>query len=62
MLMNAGLIVAIENINGPKPRGVTDDEIDVQLRNRQNSYFTFILWATFGLSAVRFAGVRMISI
>jgi chitin synthase len=56
--MNATLIVLIENINGPKPKGVTDADLDQQLRNRQNAYFRFILWATFGLSAVRFLGVR----
>ncbi|KAG8859628.1 Chitin synthase, class 2 [Serendipita sp. 411] len=56
MLSNAALAVLIENINGPRPAGVTDAEIDLALRKRQNAYFKFILWATFGLSFVRFAG------
>ncbi|KAG8830026.1 Chitin synthase, class 2 [Serendipita sp. 399] len=59
MLSNAFLAVLIENINGPRPAGVSDAEIDLQLRRRQNTYFKFILWATFGLSFVRFLGVRI---
>ena len=54
MLTNAGLAVAIENINGL----VTNEtEGEQDLRKKQNIYFAFILYATFGLSAVRFVGV-----
>jgi hypothetical protein len=55
MLTNAGLAVAIENINGLKSSDATEDEQD--LRKKQNIYFAFILYSTFGLSAVRFIGV-----
>jgi len=55
MLTNAGLAIIIENISGVNTNA---QEVETELRNRQNSYFTFILWATFGLSAVRFLGVR----
>lgn len=61
MLTNAGLAVLIENINGPRQSGQTDQDIDLALRQRQNTYFTFILWATFGLSFVRFMGVSVFS-
>jgi len=54
MLSNAGLAVAIENINGLPSSNATEDEAD--LRQKQNAYFAFILYSTFGLSAVRFAG------
>ena len=57
MLSNAGLAVAIENINGlTSSDNETAQEDD--LRKKQNIYFAFILYATFGLSAVRFMGVR----
>ena len=55
MLTNAGLAVAIENINGLPSSNQTTDEAD--LRQKQNAYFAFILYSTFGLSAVRFIGV-----
>jgi chitin synthase len=54
MLTNAGLAVAIENINGLSTSATEDA---VELRKKQNFYFAFILYATFGLSAVRFLGV-----
>jgi len=55
MLSNAGLAVAIENMNGLASTSATSDE--EQLRKKQNIYFAFILYSTFGLSAVRFTGV-----
>ncbi|KAF8915913.1 putative chitin synthase [Mucidula mucida] len=42
MLSNATLAIAIENING--------------LRDKQNTYFSIILYSTAGLAAVRFTG------
>ncbi|TFK75950.1 glycosyltransferase family 2 protein [Pluteus cervinus] len=55
MLSNAALAIAIENINGlPNENDPLADE--QKLAARQNSYFAFILYSTFGLSAVRFAG------
>jgi chitin synthase len=54
MLTNAGLAVAIENINGLPSSNANTDEAD--LRQKQNAYFAFILYSTFGLSAVRFVG------
>jgi chitin synthase len=55
MLSNAGLAVAIENINGLSTNNLSEDEQN--LRKKQNIYFAFILFSTFGLSAVRFLGV-----
>ena len=55
MLSNAALAILIENISGLQ---TNEAEVEVELRARQNEYFKFILWATFGLSAVRFLGVR----
>ena len=55
MLTNAGLAIIIENISGVESNA---QQVETELRARQNAYFTFILWATFGLSAVRFLGVR----
>ena len=54
MLTNAGLAVAIENINGLQSNESEDEQ---DLRKKQNIYFAFILYSTFGLSAVRFIGV-----
>lgn len=55
MLSNAALAVAIENLNGlPSADEATDE---AQLRKKQNIYFAFILYSTFGLAAVRFTGV-----
>jgi chitin synthase len=54
MLTNAGLAVAIENINGLE----TNDEVaDQDLRKKQNTYFAVILYSTFALAMVRFVGV-----
>jgi chitin synthase len=55
MLTNAGLAVAIENINGLSTNNESIDESN--LRRKQNFYFAVILYSTFLLSAVRFAGV-----
>ncbi|CAE6428461.1 unnamed protein product [Rhizoctonia solani] len=49
MLSNAALAVLIEQTNG---YGVTE----AQQKNIQNTYFSVILWCTFGLSMVRFIG------
>lgn len=52
ILTNAGLAVAIENINGLP---ASDDQ--QVLRKKENTYFAIILYSTFGLAAVRFIGV-----
>ncbi|KAG8725108.1 Chitin synthase, class 2 [Ceratobasidium sp. 395] len=49
MLSNAGLAILIENVNGLKTT-------EADQKAKQNAYFTFILWSTFGLSMVRFIG------
>ncbi|KXN83665.1 Chitin synthase 1 [Leucoagaricus sp. SymC.cos] len=54
MLSNAGLAIAIENINGLPSDNIQEDED--KLRQKQNIYFGVILYSTFGLSAVRFIG------
>jgi chitin synthase len=55
MLTNAGLAVAIENINGlTTAADAVQDETELQLK--QNIYFAVILYSTFGLAAVRFTG------
>jgi chitin synthase len=56
MLSNAGLAIAIENING-----IATSNSETVLRKRQNTYFAIILYSTFGLAAVRFIGVRFFS-
>ncbi|KAJ7179148.1 glycosyltransferase family 2 protein [Mycena filopes] len=54
MLSNAALAIAIENINGlPSANEELDEEKLVQ---RQNDYFAVILYSTFALALVRFAG------
>lgn len=62
MLTNAGLAVAIENINGlvdtTNSKEIIEEE--AQLRTKQNDYFAFILYATFGLSLIRFIGVSVL--
>ena len=50
MLSNAGLAILIENVNGLKTT-------EAEQKAKQNTYFTIILWSTFGLSMVRFIGV-----
>ncbi|KZV76117.1 glycosyltransferase family 2 protein [Peniophora sp. CONT] len=58
MLSNAGLAVAIENINGLVDTNDSKEILQEQadLRTKQNDYFAFILYATFGLSLIRFIG------
>jgi chitin synthase len=57
MLSNAGLAIAIENINGlPNLKNPLADEKNLTLK--QNTYFGVILYSTFVLAAVRFIGVR----
>lgn len=58
MLTNAGLAIAIENINGLPSKDATADEI--RLTQKQNTYFGVILYSTFALAAVRFTGVSHI--
>jgi chitin synthase len=55
MLSNAGLAVAIENINGLQSNNLQADE--AALHQKQNIYFAIILYSTFALAAVRFTGV-----
>lgn len=50
MLSNAGLAILIEGVDGLKVN-------EAQQKAKQNTYFTIILWSTFGLSMVRFIGV-----
>jgi hypothetical protein len=57
MLTNAGLAVAIENINGLPSNDEAKDE--AALHAKQNIYFKVILWSTAGLAAVRFSGVSI---
>lgn len=55
MLSNAGLSVAIENLNGLSTGNETADE--EHLQSKQQVYFAIILYSTFGLAMVRFMGV-----
>jgi chitin synthase len=55
MLSNAGLAIAIENLNGLPNIKNAQADFD-HLRDKQNFYFGVILYSTFGLAAVRFAG------
>jgi len=55
MLSNAGLAIAIENLNG-LPNESDPEADEDRLRTRQNTYFAIILYSTFGLSLVRFIG------
>ena len=57
MLSNAGLSVAIENLNGLSTGDETKDE--QQLQSKQQTYFAIILYSTFGLAMVRFIGVSL---
>ncbi|KAH9948343.1 glycosyltransferase family 2 protein [Amylocystis lapponica] len=54
MLTNAGLSVAIQNLNGLPSGNEADDQ--KALHAKQNDYFAFILYSTFGLALVRFTG------
>jgi hypothetical protein len=55
MLSNAGLAIAIENVNG-LPQNEAADE--VRLQKKQSTYFAIILYSTFVLALIRFLGVR----
>jgi hypothetical protein len=55
MLSNAGLAIAIENLNGLETNNFDTNE--AELEKKQNVYFAIILYSTFGLALVRFAGV-----
>lgn len=59
MLSNAGLAIAIENIEGlpntSDEQGLEDQQ--TELRRKQSIYFSVILWSVFGLAMVRFLGV-----
>ncbi|KAF8591568.1 glycosyltransferase family 2 protein [Ramaria rubella] len=55
MLSNAALAVSIENLNGlPDENNLEADQAELVLK--QNRYFEVILWSTFALAVVRFAG------
>ena len=56
MLSNAGLAVAIENVNGLPNKDPNADEIS--LHKKQSTYFAIILYSTFVLALIRFLGVR----
>ena len=55
MLTNAGLSVAVENLNGLSSGDEATDEKELQ--SKQQIYFAIILYSTFGLALVRFIGV-----
>lgn len=55
LLCNGALVIAIENINGLNT-GLTQKQIETEQNNKQSTYFSIILWSTFGLSAFRFVG------
>ncbi|KAJ7507757.1 glycosyltransferase family 2 protein [Mycena galericulata] len=54
MLSNATLAIAIENLEGlPSANEAQNEQV---LMKKQNVYFAIILYSTFGLALVRFAG------
>lgn len=55
LLTNGALVIAIENVNGLST-DLSQAEIEKQQSNKQSTYFSIILWSTFGLSAFRFIG------
>jgi chitin synthase len=55
MLTNAILIISIENLNGLPNNNAAVDAAALQAK--QSTYFSVILYSTFGLSAFRFIGV-----
>lgn len=58
MLSNAGLSVAIQNLNGtPSGDSAADEK---KLQSRQQFYFSVILYSTFALALVRFIGVSFL--
>lgn len=56
MFSNAALAIAIQNLSGISTTASADQQ-EANLRKLQNTYFAIILYSTFGLSLVRFAGV-----
>ncbi|EJF62799.1 glycosyltransferase family 2 protein [Dichomitus squalens LYAD-421 SS1] len=54
MLSNAALAVAIESLDGISTGSEQVDQ--AKLQHKQNTYFAFILYSTFGLSLVKFCG------
>lgn len=54
ILSNAGLAIAIQNLNGLPSGNVEDDQ--AALAAKQSTYFNIILFSTFGLAFVRFMG------
>ena len=57
MLTNAGLSVAIANLNGLSSGDYKTDQQELQ--DKQQTYFAIILYSTFGLALVRFIGVSI---
>jgi len=54
MLSNAALAIAIESLNGLSSGNQAKD--NTALEAKQHTYFSILLWSTFGLSFVRFTG------
>jgi len=54
MLSNAALAIAIESLNGLASGNQAKD--NTALEAKQHTYFSILLWSTFGLSFVRFTG------
>lgn len=67
MLTNAALVIAIQNINGwlnlndPQLSLAEVAQFEFDRRTKRDFYFEFILFATFGLTLIRFIGVRISS-
>ena len=67
MLTNAALVIAIQNINGwlnlndPQLSLADVAQFEFDRRTKRDFYFEFILFATFGLTLIRFIGVRISS-
>lgn len=59
MMSNAALAIAIESLNGLSSGNQAKD--NYALEAKQHTYFSILLWSTFGLSFVRFTGVRSAS-
>lgn len=57
MVTNAGLAIGIEAISGVSGSSTSNQQ---ELQSRQSTYFAIILYSTFGLSAIRFIGVRFL--
>ena len=65
MLTNAALVVAIQNINGwlnlddPNLTAAKVNQFEFDWRSKRDVYFEVVLFATFGLTLIRFIGVRI---